>query len=81
MTDDVSDDMSEELRPEPRPLGLERIPTGHPGVDAALERLADADDLDVSGHPQVYEDVHEGLRRALAALDEAPTPKHADHRS
>ncbi|TGB07329.1 hypothetical protein E4099_17145, partial [Streptomyces palmae] len=56
-------------------------PTGHPGVDAGLERLADADHLAVSGHLEVYEDVHRGLRDTLTALDRhpgppAPTPPH-----
>ncbi|MFI9722585.1 hypothetical protein ACIHFE_23480 [Streptomyces sp. NPDC052396] len=50
-------------------LGVERTPTGNPDVDAQLERLADADHLGVGGHLEVYEDVHRGLREALAALD------------
>ncbi|WP_190129416.1 hypothetical protein [Streptomyces mashuensis] len=69
----------------PRPLGVERAPTGHDAVDAALARLADADDLDVGGHPEVYEDVHQGLRDALGALDQRPgpqgPPRPYDHRS
>ncbi|MGK5642747.1 hypothetical protein ACSNOK_31215 [Streptomyces sp. URMC 126] len=56
----------------PRPLGVDRTPTGHPGVDAHLARLADADHLAADGHLAVYEDVHQGLRSALAALDERP---------
>ncbi|MFI0738319.1 hypothetical protein ACH4PU_09520 [Streptomyces sp. NPDC021100] len=56
----------------PRPLGVDRTPTGHPGVDARLARLADADHLAADGHLAVYEDVHQGLRSALAALDERP---------
>ncbi|MEV5510100.1 hypothetical protein [Streptomyces orinoci] len=50
-------------------LGVERTPTGNADVDAQLVRLADADHLDVGGHLEVYEDVHRGLREALAALD------------
>ncbi|MEU8579698.1 hypothetical protein [Streptomyces abikoensis] len=60
--------------PEPQPLGVERVPTGDPGVDAHLARLADADHLDASGHLAVYEDVHQGLRDALGALDRPPGP-------
>ncbi|MEU1827465.1 MULTISPECIES: hypothetical protein [Streptomyces] len=59
---------------EPQPLGVERAPTGDPGVDAHLARLADADHLDASGHLAVYEDVHQGLRDALGALDRPPGP-------
>jgi hypothetical protein len=51
-----------------------RTPTGHPGVDAHLDRLADADHLATDGHLQVYEDVHRGLRDALTALDSRPGP-------
>ncbi len=60
--------------PTPQPLGVERTPTGHAAVDERLARLADADHLDVSGHLQVYEDVHRGLRDALTALDQRPGP-------
>ncbi|MTE18415.1 hypothetical protein F0L17_04570 [Streptomyces sp. TRM43335] len=58
----------------PRPLGVEVTPTGHAGVDAGLRRLADADHLAVSGHLEVYEDVHRGLRDILTALDRRPGP-------
>ncbi|MFE9727011.1 hypothetical protein ACFYQ5_26305 [Streptomyces sp. NPDC005794] len=68
----------------PAPLGVARTPTGHPGVDGRLERLADADHLAADGHAEVYEDVHRGLRDELTALDArpapAPTPAH-DNRS
>jgi hypothetical protein len=59
----------------PRPLGLHVEPTGHAPVDAQLRRLEDADHLAVSGHLEVYEDVHRGLRDTLTALDRpAPSP-------
>ncbi|MGW1816624.1 hypothetical protein ACWCQM_24015 [Streptomyces sp. NPDC002125] len=68
----------------PAPLGVTRTPTGHAGVDARLDRLADADHLAADGHHEVYEDVHRGLRDELTALDArpapAPTPAH-DNRS
>ena len=57
----------------PQPLGLRVEPTGHAPVDARLRRLEDADHLAVSGHLEVYEDVHRGLRDTLTALDR-PTP-------
>lgn len=58
----------------PAPLGVDRVPTGHPEVDAGLDRLADADHLATDGHVEVYEDVHRGLRDALTALDARPGP-------
>ncbi|MER7046177.1 hypothetical protein ABT391_15035 [Streptomyces jumonjinensis] len=58
----------------PGPLGVARTPTGDAGVDALLARLADADRLPADAHPQVYEDVHQGLRETLAALDARPGP-------
>jgi hypothetical protein len=68
----------------PAPLGVARTLTGHAGVDARLERLADADHLAADGHHGVYEDVHRGLRDELTALDvrHAPAPPSAhDNRS
>ncbi|MEU8522503.1 hypothetical protein [Streptomyces sp. NBC_01216] len=70
----------------PTPLGVERVPTGHPRVDTLLERLADADHLAADGHLEVYEDVHRGLRDELNSLDAArpgpgPAPDPYDHRS
>ncbi|MFF3177153.1 hypothetical protein ACFVQ0_31555 [Streptomyces sp. NPDC057900] len=58
----------------PAPLGVVRAPTGDAGVDARLDRLADADHLPADGHIEVYEDVHRGLRDTLTALDAAPAP-------
>jgi hypothetical protein len=58
----------------PAPLGVVRTPTGNPGVDAELERLADADHLPADGHIEVYEDVHRGLRATLTGLDAGPAP-------
>ncbi|MFF8812588.1 hypothetical protein [Streptomyces pactum] len=53
---------------------MDRTPTGHPRVDAELDRLADADHLAASDHLEVYEDVHRGLRETLTALDRHPGP-------
>ncbi|MFJ1750601.1 hypothetical protein ACIOJD_30815 [Streptomyces sp. NPDC088116] len=59
----------------PRPLGVERAPTGNAEVDARLARLADADHLTADGHIEVYEDVHRGLRDTLTGLDARPAPQ------
>ncbi|OWA04605.1 hypothetical protein B9W68_25325 [Streptomyces sp. CS227] len=58
----------------PAPLGLAREETGEPQVDAALARLGDVDHLATDGHLTVYEDVHQGLRAVLDALDAPPGP-------
>ncbi|MYT29690.1 MULTISPECIES: hypothetical protein [unclassified Streptomyces] len=58
----------------PRPLGVAAAPTGQAAVDAVLRRLAEADHLPVSGHLDMYEDVHRGLRDVLASLDQHPGP-------
>ncbi|WP_435131568.1 hypothetical protein [Actinacidiphila sp. bgisy144] len=52
------------------PLGVAVEATGNADVDAAVERLRDADALPTDAHIEVYEDVHAGLRNALTALDE-----------
>ncbi|THA27916.1 hypothetical protein E4198_22785 [Streptomyces sp. RKND-216] len=57
----------------PQPLGVRIEQTGDPDVDAQLQRLEDADHLAVSGHLEVYEDVHRGLRDTLTALDRHDT--------
>lgn len=62
---------SDEVTAEgPRPLGVGVQPTGHSEIDAQLRRLSDVDHLAVSGHLEVYEDVHRGLRSTLTALDQ-----------
>ncbi|MEU0786019.1 hypothetical protein ABZ341_31110 [Streptomyces sp. NPDC006173] len=58
----------------PAPLNVPRVPSGDAGVDARLDRLADADHLATDGHVEVYEDVHRGLRDALTELDARPGP-------
>lgn len=40
---------------------------GNKRVDAAIERLRELDTAPVESHSQIYEDVHEELRAALAA--------------
>ncbi|MER5213344.1 hypothetical protein ABT063_22890 [Streptomyces sp. NPDC002838] len=58
----------------PAALNVPRTPTGNADVDAQLERLGDADHIATDGHLEVYEDVHQGLREALTALDARPGP-------
>ncbi|MFJ2898835.1 hypothetical protein ACIO87_28565 [Streptomyces sp. NPDC087218] len=83
--DPVPDGAGAPLDPAaPVPLGVPRTATGDAGVDAGLERLADADHLPTEGHVEVYEDVHRGLRETLTALDAGPVPAPVppyDHRS
>ncbi|WP_052850068.1 hypothetical protein [Streptomyces avicenniae] len=57
----------------PRPLGIGVTPTGHAPLDARLQRLTDADRVGVTGHLEVYEDVHRALRETLSGLDR-PAP-------
>ncbi|MEV7603676.1 hypothetical protein AB0O91_40530 [Kitasatospora sp. NPDC089797] len=52
------------------PLGVELLPTGHPGVDAGLARLEALDGVPAEAHVAVYEDVHQRLADTLAALDQ-----------
>jgi hypothetical protein len=46
-------------------------PTGVPTVDAAVERLAELDDLPTGEHVAIYDAVHRQLQDALADLDGA----------
>jgi len=48
--------------PEPEP-----VRTGVPEVDAVLEAVEALDSTEVAGHPAVFEQAHEQLRRALDA--------------
>jgi hypothetical protein len=47
------------------------VPTGDPRVDAAVERLASIDDMDLADRPAVLEDVHDRLREILGELGDA----------
>ena len=44
-------------------------PRGEPGVDGALDLLAQLDELDLSQHAEVFDQVHERLRTTLSDLD------------
>ena len=41
----------------------------HAGVDDALARLAELDELSVSEHAAVFEEIHQTLRRTLRGYD------------
>jgi hypothetical protein len=45
-------------------------PTGHPGVDAALDRLRELADRPTGAHPELYDDVHRRLQDALAEIEQ-----------
>lgn len=45
-------------------------PTGHPGVDAALDRLRELADLPTGAHPELFDDLHRRLQDALAEVDQ-----------
>jgi hypothetical protein len=71
--------------PEPRFSGElpeepdERRPaTGEPRVDAALARLDELEELPVTEHRAVFEDVHRRLREVLGELDTGQ-PREAGH--
>jgi hypothetical protein len=55
----------------PRPAGDAEsyTETGEPRVDAALRHLDELEDLPVSEHPAVFEQVHASLREVLGELD------------
>lgn len=44
-------------------------PTGEPGVDAALDLLAQLDPDDVHQHAAVFDGIHQRLRATLTDLD------------
>ena len=55
---------------EPQELGQSSaIETGVPAVDAALERLAELEQLPTADHVEVFDGVHRRLQDALADLD------------
>ena len=50
-------------------MNQQRPATGEPRVDAALARLAELEELPVTEHRAVFEDVHRRLRDVLGELD------------
>ncbi len=47
--------------------------TGHPDVDAALERLRELPERPTGAHPDLYDGVHQRLQEALAQIDRQDT--------
>ena len=54
-----------------------RPATGEPRVDAALARLDELEELPVTEHRAVFEDVHRRLREVLGELDAGQAPAAA----
>ena len=61
--------------PQPEPFALvpEPEPTGHPDVDAALDRLRELPDRPTGAHPDLYDGIHQRLQEALAQIDRQDT--------
>ncbi len=45
-------------------------PTGHPEVDAALDRLRELGERPTGAHPDLYDGVHQRLQDVLAQLNQ-----------
>jgi hypothetical protein len=58
-------------------LPYQRSWSGNPDVDEALARLHSLDELPVTSHAEVYEDIHETLRSALDDAGVGPGPRPA----
>jgi hypothetical protein len=54
---------AETALPEPEP-------TGHPEVDAALDRLRELNERPTGAHPDLYDGVHQRLQDVLAQIDQ-----------
>ena len=62
-----------------RPAAKGRVPvngtevdtTGDERVDAALARLTELEQVPLTEHPAVFDDVHRRLQEALTGLDES----------
>ena len=57
-------DMGEFGEPVEFPVDFEQA--GHDEVDAALDRLLELPGRELSGHAEVYDDIHQRLRGVLA---------------
>jgi hypothetical protein len=52
--------------------GTEGETTGDERVDAALAGLAALDEAPLTGHPEIFQDVHRRLQDALTGIDDDP---------
>jgi hypothetical protein len=57
-------------------VGVE--PSGHAQVDTILDRLSDLADLPLSGHAEIYDDVHQRLRGVLAEPGAGSAPSSGE---
>ncbi len=57
--------------PQPEPFAAvpDPEPTGHPDVDAALDRLRELPERPTGAHPDLYDGIHQRLQEALAQID------------
>lgn len=60
---------AEAAQPEPFALAPDPEPTGHPDVDAALDRLRELPERPTGTHPELYDGIHQRLQDALAQID------------
>lgn len=65
----------------PADLGMPAPVTGVDSVDEAIGRLGDLAGLAVTEHPEVFEDVHRRLARALGAAEGSGPATPEDERS
>jgi len=87
MADEAVEEAGSDAAEEPQPdfadelaeeTDGQRPATGEPRVDAALARLDELEELPVSGHRAVFEDVLRRLRDVLGELDTGQ-PRDAGH--
>ena len=62
-----------DVTPDPEPSSPES--TGNGRIDEAIARLDRLDELPVDAHPDIFDEIHTGLRDALAnaGRDEDPS--------
>lgn len=62
-----------EVAPEVSDVVFE--PSGNSRIDDAMARLSRLDEVPVDAHPEIFDEIHTGLRDALAnaGRDEDPT--------
>ncbi|MGZ5373231.1 MAG: hypothetical protein ACXWDA_05520 [Aeromicrobium sp.] len=68
-------EMSGEVVPEAEPSDNGSTGKGNGRIDDAIARLERLDELPVDAHPEIFDEIHSGLRDALAnaGRDEDPS--------
>jgi len=56
--------------PDDPAASADRVPTGHPAVDAAIQAMANSADLPADDQIAQFEATHRILRETLATIDE-----------